>query len=93
MPGRVGVMGLSMGATLAYWLAALDSRITSAAHLCCFADMGELVASGAHQLHGLYMVVPGLVHEYRTGDIAGSVAPRPQLACMGATDPLTPAAH
>lgn len=89
-PGRVGVLGLSMGATLAFWLAALETRIKAAAHLCCFADLATLVASGAHDLHGPYMTVPGLLATARTGQIAGLIAPRPQLACMGFFDPLTP---
>ena len=87
---RIGTMGLSMGATLAFWLGALDMRIKAVAHLCCFADLATLVKSGAHDLHGHYMTVPGLLTHFRTGEIAGLVAPRPQLACMGDADPLTP---
>lgn len=90
-PERIGVMGLSMGATLAFWLGALDPRIKAVAHLCCCADLGTLVAKGAHELHGVYMTVPGLLNMIRTGQIAGLVAPRPQLACVGLIDPLTPA--
>jgi dipeptidyl aminopeptidase/acylaminoacyl peptidase len=29
---RIGAMGLSMGATHAYWLAALDDRVAAVAH-------------------------------------------------------------
>jgi dienelactone hydrolase len=90
-PARIGVMGLSMGATLAVWLAALEPRIRALAHLCCFADLETLVASGAHDLHGPYMTVPGLLPAFRTGAIAGLIAPRPQLIRLGADDPLTPA--
>jgi pimeloyl-ACP methyl ester carboxylesterase len=89
-PNRIGAMGLSMGATLAFWLGALDPRIKAVAHLCCCADLATLVAVGAHELHGHYMTVPGLLSAYRTGQIAGLVAPRPQLACVGLLDPLTP---
>jgi dienelactone hydrolase len=91
-PGRIGAMGISMGATLAFWLAALDPRIRAIAHLCCFADLESLVESGAHDLHGPYMTVPGLLPRFTTGGIAGLAAPRPQLACLGAEDPLTPPA-
>lgn len=89
-PARIGAFGISMGATLAFWLGALDPRISAAAHLCCFADLATLVETGAHDLHGHYMTVPGLLAAFRTGEIAGLMAPRPQLACMGLTDPLTP---
>ncbi len=87
---RIGTFGLSMGATLAFWLAALDSRIAAVAHLCCFADLGELVRRNGHDLHGIYMTVPGLLPKIRTGQIAGLAAPRPHYAAMGAKDPLTP---
>jgi hypothetical protein len=89
-PNRIGVMGMSMGATLAFWLGALEPRFKAIAHLCCCADLATLVESGAHELHGHYMTVPGLLTAYRTGQIAGLAAPRPQLACVGLLDPLTP---
>jgi pimeloyl-ACP methyl ester carboxylesterase len=44
--GAIAAMGLSMGATHAYWLAALDDRVAAVAHLCAFADMGPLIAGG-----------------------------------------------
>jgi hypothetical protein len=87
---RIGAFGLSMGATGAYWLAAIDSRVQSIAHLCCFADLDWLVQDGEHDLHGIYMMVPGLLAHVSTGEIAALVAPRPQLCCVGLVDPLTP---
>ena len=87
---RIGAYGLSMGATLGYWLAAVEPRISALAQLCCLADMESLIESGAHDLHGLYLTVPGLPAIARNGQIAGLIAPRPQLVCIGAQDPLTP---
>ena len=87
---RIGMTGMSMGATLTYFLAAIDSRVAVAAHLCCYADFATLVETGAHDLHGHYLTIPGLLSETSTGEIAGLIAPRPQLICVGLDDPLTP---
>ncbi|HMO06313.1 MAG TPA: CocE/NonD family hydrolase, partial [Paracoccaceae bacterium] len=89
-PGRIGLYGLSMGATLGYWLAAIDTRIAALAQLCCLADFRALIASGAHDLHGPYLTVPGLLPLAGNGRIAGLVAPRPQFVGLGDLDPLTP---
>ena len=87
---RIGAMGFSMGCTLAWWLAALDPRVQATSALCCFADLEELVRLGAHDLHGIYMTVPGLLSLARTGQISGLIAPRPLQVAIGALDPLTP---
>jgi dienelactone hydrolase len=88
--GRLGAVGISMGCTLSYWLAALDERIAAVAHLCCFADLRAMIELGAHDGHGIYLVVPGLLEEADAGEIAGLIAPRPQLVCIGEADSLTP---
>ena len=87
---RIATLGISMGATHAYWLAALDKRIAAAAHLCVFSNIGGLIETGRHDLHGIYMTVPGLLDHCDMADVAALVAPRPQLVGVGATDPLTP---
>ena len=87
---RVGAFGMSMGCTLSYWLAAVDERITAVAHLCCFADLRTMIETGAHDGHGIYLVVPGLLDEADAGAIGALIAPRPQLVCIGEADKLTP---
>ncbi len=81
-----------MGATLGYWLAAVEPSVAAAAHLCCYADFATLIETGAHDLHGIYLTVPGLLNIAANGEIAGRIAPRPQFIGIGDTDPLTPAA-
>ncbi len=89
-PGRIGAFGISMGCALSYWLAAVDERIAATAHLCCLADLRTMVELGAHDGHGIYLSVPGLLNETDNGEIAGLIAPRPQLVCIGEADTLTP---
>ena len=83
-------IGFSMGATLSYFLAALREDLAACVHACAFADIGPLVASGAHDLHAPYMTVPGLLPDFDMSHVACLVAPRPQLVCSGLRDPLTP---
>jgi hypothetical protein len=87
---RIGVFGISMGATLGYWLAAVDPRVAALVQDCCLADFAALIASGAHDLHGPYLTVPGLLTLASNGTIAGLMAPRPQFVGIGEDDPLTP---
>ena len=87
---RIGAFGISMGCVLSYWLAAIDKRIAAVAHLCCFADFRTMIALGAHDGHGIYLTVPGLLKEADGGSIAGLIAPRPQLICVGEADHLSP---
>lgn len=87
---RIATLGISMGATHAYWLAALDERIAACAHMCAFSNIAALIHSGAHDLHGHYMSVPGLLEHGDMADVASLIAPRPQLIASGTDDPLTP---
>jgi dienelactone hydrolase len=87
---RIGALGISMGCTLSYFHAALDERIAAVAHLCCFADQKTMIELGAHDRHGIYMMVPGLLNETDAGSVAALIAPRAQLVCIGEADSLTP---
>ncbi len=88
---RIGTMGLSMGSTMAWWLAALDERVSVCVDLCCLTDFDALIEADGLDEHGLYYYVPGLLREWTTAKINGLIAPRPHLALAGDLDPLTPA--
>ncbi len=87
---RIGALGFSMGSTHAWWMAALDQRIRAASALCSFADLDRLIETGAHDKHGIYMTVPGLTAQYRSGQIAALAAPRALQIGVGLQDWSTP---
>lgn len=87
---KIATMGVSMGATHAYWLAALDDRVSAVAHLCAFSNIKGLIECNSHLLHGDYLTIPGFSAQFDMADIAAAIAPRPQLVASGLLDPLTP---
>lgn len=87
---RLGVLGFSMGSTHAWWVAALDERVKAAVALCSFADLKCLTQTPAHDGHGIYMTVPGLLRDFSTGQIAGLAAPRALMIGVGLQDWSTP---
>lgn len=89
-PANIGTLGFSMGSTHAWWLAALDERVKAAAALCSFADLKTLIATGDHNGHGIYMMVPGLVERFSSGQLAGLAAPRALMIGVGLQDWSTP---
>lgn len=89
-PRRVAVMGISMGGTLAWWLAAMEPRLAAAVSMCCFADLARLIETGAHDGHGIYMTVPGVLAATSTGRLCGLAAPTAILHCVGFGDWSTP---
>jgi cephalosporin-C deacetylase-like acetyl esterase len=89
-PKRVGVFGLSMGATKAWWLAALDTRITTCLDLCCMTDFEELIKANNLKGHGIYYYVPALLKYFDTKTINALIVPRPHVSLNGRLDNLTP---
>jgi dienelactone hydrolase len=89
-PQRLGTLGISMGSTMAWWLAALDERIKVTVDICCLTDFHSLLARKALALHGVYYFVPGLLKRFTTAQINALIAPRAHLGLAGLQDPLTP---
>jgi hypothetical protein len=89
-PDRIGTMGMSMGSTMAWWLAALDDRISVCVDLCCLTDFQTLIEEKGLDLHGIYYYVPDLLNHFSTSDINALIAPRPHFGLAGRFDPLTP---
>jgi acetyl esterase/lipase len=90
--GRVATLGISMGSTMAWWLAALDTRIRVTVDICCLTDFQALIADKGLSRHGVYYYVPGLLKHFTTAEINALIAPRAHLGLAGLQDRLTPVA-
>ncbi|HEX8039812.1 MAG TPA: alpha/beta hydrolase family protein [Chryseosolibacter sp.] len=87
---RIGVEGMSMGSTRAWWLAALDERVKAVVGVACFTRYKELIAQGELRAHGIYYFVPGMLNHFDTEAVMGLIAPRPFLALTGDSDKGSP---
>ena len=89
-PSRLGTLGISMGSTMAWWLAALDERVKVTVDICCLTDFHTLLAKKGLSGHGVYYYVPGLLKRFTTSQINELIAPRAHLGLAGLQDKLTP---
>ncbi|MCL2055854.1 MAG: acetylxylan esterase [Oscillospiraceae bacterium] len=87
---RLAAMGLSLGSTASWWLAALDERIALTVDLCCATDFDELIRTRGLDEHGIYYYVPSLLKHFSASDIMALIAPRKRLSLNGRYDKLTP---
>ncbi len=91
-PGRIAAMGVSMGSTRTWWLAALDDRVKVAICVACLTRYQDLIARGSVNAHGIYYYVPSLLKEGIDAEsIVGLIAPRPLLTLTGDRDEGSPA--
>ena len=87
---RLATLGISMGSTMAWWLAALDERVRVTVDICCLTDFHTLLAKKQLSLHGVYYYVPGLIKRFTTAQINALIAPRAHLGLAGLQDKITP---
>ena len=91
-PRRMATLGMSMGSTMAWWLAALDERIRVCVDICCLTDYQALMEINNLKGHGIYYYVPALLKHFTASDINALIAPRAHLGIAGLRDALTPVA-
>jgi hypothetical protein len=92
-PQRIAALGMSMGATRTWWLAALDDRIQAAVSVACLTRYQDLIAAGDVRYHGIYYYVPGVLGERIDAEgIVGLIAPRAHLTLTGDRDRGSPTA-
>jgi hypothetical protein len=89
---RLGTLGISMGSTMGWWVAALDTRIRVCIDICCLTDFQALIDTRGLDGHGIYYYVPNLLKHFTTIQINALIAPRPHLSLAGNFDRLTPPA-
>src|SRR5262249_18809292 len=88
---RIGATGMSMGSTRAYWLAAVDERVSATVCIACLTRYQNLIYHGQLRAHGMYFFVWGLLKHFDSEAVVALVAPRPFLALTGDLDAGSPA--
>jgi pimeloyl-ACP methyl ester carboxylesterase len=87
---RIGTLGMSMGSTMAWWTAALDTRVQVCVDICCLTEFNTLIQSRGLDGHGIFYYVPKLLKHFTTAEINALIAPRHHLGTAGNYDLLTP---
>jgi len=87
---RIGVTGMSMGATRAWWLMALDDRLKTGVPICCLTRYRNIIEHELLKAHGIYYYVPNVLNYFDTEAIVACIAPRPVLFLDGDKDGTSP---
>lgn len=105
-PGRIGVLGVSLGGATAILAAAADQQIRAVVDDCGFSDASSAIAASfQHFIHLPAMPFAPItvwIASYRAGfdiervrpvDVIGQISPRPILIIHGLDDYLIPVAN
>ena len=87
---RLGVTGISMGATRSWWLMALDDRLKAGVAVACLTRYQNLIQHAGLKYHGIYYYVPGMLAHFDTEAVVALAAPRPLLFMTGDQDDGSP---
>lgn len=89
-PERIGVTGMSMGATRSWWLMALDDRLKVGVPIACMTRYQNLVRHGSIHEHDIGYFVPGMLNHFDSEAVIALIAPRPVLFQTGDRDGGSP---
>ncbi len=89
-PNRIGVTGMSMGATRSWWLMALDERIRTGVAVACLTRYQNLIEHGSIHEHDIGYFVPGMLSHFDSEAVIALIAPRPVLFQTGDRDAGSP---
>jgi hypothetical protein len=81
--GRIGVTGISMGATRSWWVMAMDGRPRASVSIRCMTRYEELIRAGMLKAHGIYYFVPGMLKHSDREAVISLGAPRAMLFQTG----------
>jgi len=89
-PDRIGVTGMSMGATRSWWLMALDERIKTGVPVACMTRYQNLARHGSIHEHDIGYFVPGMLAHFDSEAVIALIAPRPVFFQTGDVDGGSP---
>lgn len=88
---RMGVTGMSLGASRTTWVGALDDRPKVIVPVAQMTRYRNFLAAGNLNHHGIYYYVPGVLKSGVDMEIIAALpAPRAQVVLIGDADPLSP---
>ena len=87
---RIGVTGMSMGATRTWWLMALDERIKVGAATACMTRYENMILHGEIHQHDIGYFVPNILRHFDSEAVIALIAPRPILFQTGDQDKGSP---
>jgi pimeloyl-ACP methyl ester carboxylesterase len=89
-PDRLGVTGMSMGATRTWWLMALDERLKTGVAIACLTRYQNLIEHGSIHEHDIGYFVPGMLNHFDSEAVIALIAPRLVLFQTGDRDAGSP---
>jgi dienelactone hydrolase len=89
-PDRIGVTGMSMGATRTWWLMALDERLKTGVAIACLSRYQNVIEHRLLHEFDIGYFVPNMLNHFDSEAVLALIAPRPVLLQTGDQDRGSP---